>query len=36
VTVPLKVGWLQPDDISPEVVFLAPDAASMVTEASTK
>jgi NAD(P)-dependent dehydrogenase (short-subunit alcohol dehydrogenase family) len=32
-TVPLKVGWLQPDDISPAAVFLAPDAANMVTGA---
>jgi NAD(P)-dependent dehydrogenase (short-subunit alcohol dehydrogenase family) len=32
-TVPLKVGWLQPDDISPAAVFLASDAASMVTGA---
>jgi NAD(P)-dependent dehydrogenase (short-subunit alcohol dehydrogenase family) len=30
-TVPLKVGWLQPDDISPAAVFLASDAAAMVT-----
>jgi NAD(P)-dependent dehydrogenase (short-subunit alcohol dehydrogenase family) len=30
-TVPLKVGWLQPDDIS--LVFLASDAANMVTGA---
>ncbi len=30
-TVPLKVGWLQPDDISPVAVFLASDAANMVT-----
>jgi NAD(P)-dependent dehydrogenase (short-subunit alcohol dehydrogenase family) len=29
--VPLKVGWLQPDDISPAAVFLASDAAAMVT-----
>jgi NAD(P)-dependent dehydrogenase (short-subunit alcohol dehydrogenase family) len=29
-TVPLKVGWLQPDDISPAAVFLASDAANMV------
>ena len=29
-TVPLKVGWLQPDDISPAAVFLASDAAAMV------
>ena len=28
-TVPLKVGWLQPDDISPAAVFLASDAAAM-------
>jgi NAD(P)-dependent dehydrogenase (short-subunit alcohol dehydrogenase family) len=32
-TVPLKVGWLQPDDISPVAVFLASDAANMVTGA---
>jgi len=32
-TVPLKVGWLQPDDISPAAVFLASDAANMVTGA---
>jgi NAD(P)-dependent dehydrogenase (short-subunit alcohol dehydrogenase family) len=32
-TVPLKVGWLQPDDISPTAVFLASDAANMVTGA---
>jgi NAD(P)-dependent dehydrogenase (short-subunit alcohol dehydrogenase family) len=31
--VPLKVGWLQPDDISPAAVFLASDAANMVTGA---
>jgi NAD(P)-dependent dehydrogenase (short-subunit alcohol dehydrogenase family) len=31
--VPLKVGWLQPDDISPVAVFLASDAAAMVTGA---
>ena len=30
-TVPLKVGWLQPEDISPMAVFLASDAAAMVT-----
>lgn len=30
-TVPLNVGWLQPDDISPVAVFLASDAAAMVT-----
>jgi short chain dehydrogenase len=29
----LKVGWLQPDDISPAGVFLASDAANMVTAA---
>jgi NAD(P)-dependent dehydrogenase (short-subunit alcohol dehydrogenase family) len=29
----LKVGWLQPDDISPAAVFLASDAAAMVTGA---
>jgi NAD(P)-dependent dehydrogenase (short-subunit alcohol dehydrogenase family) len=32
-TVPLKVGWLQPDDISPVAVFLASDASAMVTGA---
>ncbi len=32
-TVPLRVGWLQPDDISPAAVFLASDAAAMVTGA---
>jgi NAD(P)-dependent dehydrogenase (short-subunit alcohol dehydrogenase family) len=31
--VPMKVGWLQPDDISPVAVFLASDAAAMVTGA---
>ena len=30
-TVALNVGWLQLDDISPVVVFLASDAAAMVT-----
>ncbi|MFL5253213.1 MAG: SDR family NAD(P)-dependent oxidoreductase [Rhodopila sp.] len=29
----LKIGWLQPDDISPAAVFLASDAAAMVTGA---
>jgi NAD(P)-dependent dehydrogenase (short-subunit alcohol dehydrogenase family) len=32
-TVALKVGWLKPDDISPAAVFLASDAAAMVTGA---
>ncbi len=32
-TVALKVGWLQPDDISPAAVFLASDAAAMITGA---
>ncbi len=32
-TVPLKVGWLQPEDIAPAAVFLASDAAAMVTGA---
>jgi NAD(P)-dependent dehydrogenase (short-subunit alcohol dehydrogenase family) len=32
-TVPLRVGWLQPEDISPAAVFLASDAAAMVTGA---
>ncbi|MBZ6078196.1 SDR family NAD(P)-dependent oxidoreductase [Microvirga puerhi] len=33
VQVPLKVGWLRPEDISPAAVFLASDAAAMVTGA---
>jgi NAD(P)-dependent dehydrogenase (short-subunit alcohol dehydrogenase family) len=32
-TVALKVGWLQPDDISPAAVFLASEAAAMITGA---
>ena len=32
-TVPMKVGWLQPEDISPAAVFLASDAANMITGA---
>jgi len=32
-TVALKIGWLQPDDISPVAVFLASDAAALVTGA---
>ena len=32
-TVPMRVGWLQPDDISPVAVFLASDAANLVTGA---
>jgi NAD(P)-dependent dehydrogenase (short-subunit alcohol dehydrogenase family) len=32
-TVALRVGWLQPDDISPVAVFLASDGAAMVTGA---
>lgn len=32
-TVPLQVGWLQPEDISPMAVFLASDAAALVTGA---
>jgi NAD(P)-dependent dehydrogenase (short-subunit alcohol dehydrogenase family) len=32
-TVALKVGWLQPEDISPVAVFLASDAAAMITGA---
>jgi NAD(P)-dependent dehydrogenase (short-subunit alcohol dehydrogenase family) len=32
-TVPMNVGWLQPDDISPVAAFLASDAANMVTGA---
>lgn len=30
-TVPLQVGWLQPEDISQVAVFLASDAAALVT-----
>jgi NAD(P)-dependent dehydrogenase (short-subunit alcohol dehydrogenase family) len=33
VRVPLKVGWLKPEDISPVAVFLASDAAAMITGA---
>ena len=32
-TVPPHVGWLQPEDISPAAVFLASDAAALVTGA---
>ena len=32
-TVPLQVGWVQPEDISPVAVFLASDAAALVTGA---
>jgi NAD(P)-dependent dehydrogenase (short-subunit alcohol dehydrogenase family) len=32
-TVPLQIGWLQPDDVSPVAVFLASDAANLVTGA---
>lgn len=32
-TVPLGVGWLQPEDVSPVAVFLASDAAALVTGA---
>jgi NAD(P)-dependent dehydrogenase (short-subunit alcohol dehydrogenase family) len=32
-TVPMQVGWLQPEDIAPAAVFLASDAAAMVTGA---
>lgn len=32
-TVPLQVGWLQPEDISPVAVYLASDAAALVTGA---
>jgi hypothetical protein len=30
-TVPLEVGWLQLEDVSPMAVFLASDAAALVT-----
>ncbi|MGF6606989.1 NAD(P)-dependent dehydrogenase (short-subunit alcohol dehydrogenase family) [Paraburkholderia sp. WSM4175] len=30
-TMPLGVGWVQPEDISPAAVYLASDAAAMVT-----
>lgn len=33
VQVPLKVGWLRAEDISPAAIFLASDAAAMVTGA---
>jgi len=33
VAVALKLGWLQPDGISPAAVFLASDSAAMVTGA---
>lgn len=32
-TMPLKIGWMQPEDVSPVAVFLASDAAAMVTGA---
>ena len=32
--VPLRVGWLKPEDISPMAVFLASDAAAMCTGAN--
>jgi NAD(P)-dependent dehydrogenase (short-subunit alcohol dehydrogenase family) len=32
-TVPLKVSWLQPEDISPMAVFIASDAAALITGA---
>ena len=32
-TVSLRIGWLQPDDISPVAVFLASDAANLVSGA---
>jgi NAD(P)-dependent dehydrogenase (short-subunit alcohol dehydrogenase family) len=28
---PLKVAWLQPEDLAPAAVFLASDLAGMVT-----
>ncbi|MFP3643403.1 SDR family NAD(P)-dependent oxidoreductase [Paraburkholderia sp. SIMBA_054] len=30
-TMPLGVGWVQPEDISPAAVYLASDAAAMIT-----
>jgi NAD(P)-dependent dehydrogenase (short-subunit alcohol dehydrogenase family) len=30
-TMPLGVGWVQPEDVSPAAVFLASDAAAMIT-----
>ena len=32
-TVPLRVGWLEPQDTSPAAVFLASDTAALVTGA---
>jgi NAD(P)-dependent dehydrogenase (short-subunit alcohol dehydrogenase family) len=32
--VPLKVGWIEPEDVSPVAVFLASDTAAMVTGAA--
>ena len=32
-TVAMKIGWLQPEDISPMAVFLASDAAALITGA---
>jgi NAD(P)-dependent dehydrogenase (short-subunit alcohol dehydrogenase family) len=32
--VPLKVGWLKPEDLAPAAVFLASDLAAMVTGAT--
>jgi NAD(P)-dependent dehydrogenase (short-subunit alcohol dehydrogenase family) len=31
--VPLKIPWLQPEDLAPAAVFLASDLAAMVTGA---
>ena len=31
---PLGVPWIDPDDIAPSVVFLASDAARMITGAN--
>jgi NAD(P)-dependent dehydrogenase (short-subunit alcohol dehydrogenase family) len=31
---PLCVPWIEPEDVAPVVVFLASDAARMVTRAS--
>lgn len=35
-TVPMKVGWLQPDDISPAAVFLASDLLTRLMDEGPK